>query len=40
MPPRYPVSSEVQIKAPGDYSDLGLQNGVPIWQQDLETPEG
>jgi glucose-6-phosphate isomerase len=37
--PRYPTESHLIEKSPASYGQLGLRQGVPIWQQYLDNPE-
>ena len=37
--PTYNSDQLLRIKTPGDYEELGLLPGVPIWQQYLDNPE-
>jgi glucose-6-phosphate isomerase len=37
--PRYPTPSHLIEKGPASYRQLGLRQGVPIWQQYLDNPD-
>jgi len=37
--PHYPVRTRLVEKGPGDYTPLGLKNGLPVWKQYLRDPE-
>jgi glucose-6-phosphate isomerase len=37
--PRYPTESRLIEKSPASYRQLGLRQGVPIWQQYLDNPD-
>ncbi len=37
--PGYPVRRPLVEKSPGDYTQLGLRPGIPIWRQYLDAPD-
>jgi glucose-6-phosphate isomerase len=37
--PRYPTTTHLIEKSPATYRQLGLRQGVPIWQQYLDNPD-